>query len=275
MAQQRPFQMLNDTTYTKIFVGGLAWETQRDTMRRYFEQFGEIHEAVVITDKNTGRSKGYGFVTFKDPAAAARACQNQSPVIDGRRANCNLAILGANKPYPQHPPQPHGSVARFRPVPGLVPQPAYHPTSSNYVPQSAGQYPVPYSPYGYPGYSQNAIYPPLAYYGGFGSQQYSPYFSTVVPGQPNAYPNIYPYYGHYGSQIGQAQGYGTQYPPQMVQNPYLQQSYNSAGILALPSNLHPTPTTASIVLTTRVSTTPVASATNSSVTIASEQNSST
>lgn len=53
-----------DTTYTKVFVGGLAWETQRDTMRRHFEQFGDILEAVVITDKNTGRSKGYGFVRF-------------------------------------------------------------------------------------------------------------------------------------------------------------------------------------------------------------------
>ena len=52
-----------DTTLTKVFVGGLAWETQSDTMRRYFEQFGEILEAVVITDKNTGRSKGYGFVS--------------------------------------------------------------------------------------------------------------------------------------------------------------------------------------------------------------------
>ncbi|RDX85139.1 putative RNA-binding protein ARP1, partial [Mucuna pruriens] len=90
----------NDTTFTKIFVGGLAWETQRDTMRRYFEQFGEILEAVVITDKNTGRSKGYGFVTFKDPESAMRACQNPSPVIDGRRANCNLASLGANKNRP-------------------------------------------------------------------------------------------------------------------------------------------------------------------------------
>ena len=71
MSQQRQFQMVggrnpgqyNDTTFTKLFVGGLAWETQRDTMRRYFEQFGEILEAVVITDKNTGRSKGYGFVS--------------------------------------------------------------------------------------------------------------------------------------------------------------------------------------------------------------------
>lgn len=61
------FQYMNspfgDTTFTKVFVGGLAWETQSETMRRYFEQFGEILEAVVITDKNTGRSKGYGFVS--------------------------------------------------------------------------------------------------------------------------------------------------------------------------------------------------------------------
>lgn len=51
-----------DTTYTKVFVGGLAWETQRETMKHYFDQFGEILEAAVIVDKNTGRSKGYGFV---------------------------------------------------------------------------------------------------------------------------------------------------------------------------------------------------------------------
>lgn len=51
-----------DTTYTKVFVGGLAWETHKDTMKKYFEQFGDILEAVVITDKATGRSKGYGFV---------------------------------------------------------------------------------------------------------------------------------------------------------------------------------------------------------------------
>ncbi|XP_039138448.1 probable RNA-binding protein ARP1 [Dioscorea cayenensis subsp. rotundata] len=60
-----------------------------------FAQFGEILEAVVITDKHTGRSKGYGFVTFKDADAATRACHDSTPVIDGRRANCNLASLGA------------------------------------------------------------------------------------------------------------------------------------------------------------------------------------
>jgi RNA recognition motif-containing protein len=54
--------MDGDTTFTKLFVGGLAWQTQRDAMRRYFEQFGDIAEAVVIADKHTGRSRGYGFV---------------------------------------------------------------------------------------------------------------------------------------------------------------------------------------------------------------------
>eukprot|EP00249_Psilotum_nudum_P017480 c26343_g1_i4 orf=633-932(+) len=67
-------KQFGDTTLTKVFVGGLAWETQREAMLQYFEQFGEILEAVVITDKNTGRSKGYGFVTFRDPEAARRAC---------------------------------------------------------------------------------------------------------------------------------------------------------------------------------------------------------
>ncbi|EAY89237.1 hypothetical protein OsI_10734 [Oryza sativa Indica Group] len=54
--------MDGDTTFTKLFVGGLPWETRGDAVRRHFEQFGEIVEAVVIADKHTSRSKGYGFV---------------------------------------------------------------------------------------------------------------------------------------------------------------------------------------------------------------------
>lgn len=57
-----------DTTLTKVFVGGLAWETPSDKLRGHFERYGEILEAVVITDKATGRSKGYGFVSFCLPS---------------------------------------------------------------------------------------------------------------------------------------------------------------------------------------------------------------
>ncbi|XP_010537079.1 PREDICTED: RNA-binding protein 24-like [Tarenaya hassleriana] len=86
-----------DTTHTKIFVGGLAWATRTEGLRRFFEQFGEITETLVVCERHTGRSKGYGFVTFAEANSAARACQNPYPIIDGRQANCNLAYLGARR----------------------------------------------------------------------------------------------------------------------------------------------------------------------------------
>ena len=52
-----------DTTYTKIFVGGLPYHTTDASLRDYFLVFGEIEEAVVITDRQTGKSRGYGFVS--------------------------------------------------------------------------------------------------------------------------------------------------------------------------------------------------------------------
>lgn len=52
-----------DTTYTKLFVGGLPYHTTDQSLREYFKQFGDIEEAVVITDRQTGKSRGYGFVS--------------------------------------------------------------------------------------------------------------------------------------------------------------------------------------------------------------------
>jgi len=52
-----------DTTYTKLFVGGLPYHTTDQSLRDYFLQFGDIEEAVVITDRQTGKSRGYGFVS--------------------------------------------------------------------------------------------------------------------------------------------------------------------------------------------------------------------
>ncbi|XP_068180990.1 RNA-binding protein 38 [Antennarius striatus] len=90
-----PPSVEKDTTYTKIFVGGLPYHTDDASLRRYFEAFGGIDEAVVITDKQTGKSRGYGFVTMVDRGAAERACKDANPIIDGRKANVNLAYLGA------------------------------------------------------------------------------------------------------------------------------------------------------------------------------------
>lgn len=48
---------------TKIFVGGLKYSSKDDVLKEYFSQFGEIEEAVVIYDRESGLSKGYGFVS--------------------------------------------------------------------------------------------------------------------------------------------------------------------------------------------------------------------
>ncbi|KAL8193219.1 hypothetical protein R6Q57_027123 [Mikania cordata] len=105
----RPF---GDIRLTKVFIGGLAWETPKDAVSDHFRKYGDILEAVIISDKTTGRSKGYGFVTFKDPESAEKACEDPTPVINGRRANCNLASLGARRQrmltvVPSLSPSPH------------------------------------------------------------------------------------------------------------------------------------------------------------------------
>ena len=84
-----------DTRLTKLFVGGIPYDTDDESLREFFVQFGEIKEAVVIRDRDTLQSKGYGFVTFHDKDCAEKACVNKRPVIDGRTANVNLAYLGA------------------------------------------------------------------------------------------------------------------------------------------------------------------------------------
>ncbi|CAF3357067.1 unnamed protein product [Rotaria socialis] len=96
-----------DTTFTKIFVGGLPYHTTDDTLRKFFERFGEIEEAVVITDRQTGKSRGYGFVTMNTQEAANLATKEANPVIDGRKANVNLAYLGAK---PRVIPSPAGLI---------------------------------------------------------------------------------------------------------------------------------------------------------------------
>ncbi|KAK3739760.1 hypothetical protein QZH41_013608 [Actinostola sp. cb2023] len=100
-----------DTKLTKLFVGGIPYESDDDALRTFFQKFGEIEEAVVIKDRFTKKSKGYGFVTMATSDAAALACENKRPVIDGRIANVNLAYLGA-KP-------------KAAKIPGKLSSPAY------------------------------------------------------------------------------------------------------------------------------------------------------
>ncbi|XP_030550207.2 UBP1-associated protein 2C-like isoform X2 [Rhodamnia argentea] len=83
-----------DATQRKLFVRGLGWETTTEGLRSLFSVYGEIEEAVVVLDKATNKSKGYGFVTFKHVDGALRALREPSKKIDGRVAVTQLAAAG-------------------------------------------------------------------------------------------------------------------------------------------------------------------------------------
>lgn len=59
-----PAVQQKDTTWTKLFVGGLPYHTTDKSLREHFSVYGDIEEAVVITDRQTNKSRGYGFVSF-------------------------------------------------------------------------------------------------------------------------------------------------------------------------------------------------------------------
>ncbi|KAJ9615713.1 hypothetical protein H2200_001790 [Cladophialophora chaetospira] len=69
----------------KLFIGGLAWHTTDETLHEGFQQFGKVEEAVVVKDRDTNRSRGFGFVRFSTKAEADQALQRMNNTeFDGR-----------------------------------------------------------------------------------------------------------------------------------------------------------------------------------------------
>ncbi|BGP01674.1 RRM domain-containing protein [Rhodotorula toruloides] len=62
----------------KIYCGNLSWGTNSDSLRDAFSQFGQVVDCIVMTEPGTGRSRGFGFVTFADQAAADAAIQTMN-----------------------------------------------------------------------------------------------------------------------------------------------------------------------------------------------------
>jgi RNA recognition motif-containing protein len=60
----------------KIYVGNLSYDTSDEDLRKAFEAHGEVDSATVITDRNSGRSKGFGFVEMSDENEAMSAMEN-------------------------------------------------------------------------------------------------------------------------------------------------------------------------------------------------------
>lgn len=74
----------------KLFVGNLAWSVTSERLSEVFSAFGPVVEAKVLVDRDTGRSRGFGFVTFENEADADRAtAEMHNQEIDGRAVRCD------------------------------------------------------------------------------------------------------------------------------------------------------------------------------------------
>jgi RNA recognition motif-containing protein len=76
----------------RLFVGGLSWNLSSGDLREVFEEVGEVVDCVVMTDRATGRSRGFGFVTMADRKIAQKVIDELNGAeVDGRRIVVNIA----------------------------------------------------------------------------------------------------------------------------------------------------------------------------------------
>lgn len=82
-----------------LFIGSLAYATNDDSLKAFFEQIGAVASARVVTDRDSGRSKGFGFVEFEDEANNQKAIdQLNGKELDGREINVSLARPKEDRP---------------------------------------------------------------------------------------------------------------------------------------------------------------------------------
>jgi RNA recognition motif-containing protein len=90
----------------KLFIGSLSWDTSSAELKNAFAAYGEVVEAKVVTDRDTGRSRGFGFVTYQDADSATRAIEElDGSTLDGR----SIRVDRAN----DRPKRERGSTARW------------------------------------------------------------------------------------------------------------------------------------------------------------------
>ena len=75
----------------KIFVGNLSFQTSENDLNDLFTQFGEVESVNIITDRDTGRSKGFGFVAMGDDSAEKAISQLNGKELNGRALTVNEA----------------------------------------------------------------------------------------------------------------------------------------------------------------------------------------
>ena len=87
----------------KLFVGSLSWTTTAEDLRATFGKFGEITDAVVITDSVTGRSRGFGFISF----SSADEANNARDEMDGQELDGRQIVVNEAKQRQDRRPRPN------------------------------------------------------------------------------------------------------------------------------------------------------------------------
>lgn len=86
------YNVVRNMSSSKLFVGGLSWGTDDQSLREAFSEFGEVTEARVILDRDSGRSRGFGFVSFSSGEEAASALSAMDgKELQGRSVRVNYA----------------------------------------------------------------------------------------------------------------------------------------------------------------------------------------
>ena len=76
----------------KLYVGNFPFTVDESQLREIFSQYGEISELALITDRDTGRPKGFGFITFATQQSAEKALEQNGKDLGGRALRVNIAM---------------------------------------------------------------------------------------------------------------------------------------------------------------------------------------